>query len=129
MSVGIVVVTHGGTAESLIAEAGFILGQDLSDVLSVHFNEFSDLAGGLAEIRAALDRADRSDGVIVLSDLIGASPSNGVTELLDEYQAVMVTGVNLAMLLSVWNYRDKALVLVARKAVEGGRRGVKIFQK
>ena len=40
----------------------------------------------------------------------------------------MVTGLSLPMLLSVWNYRNKPLGMVARKAVESGRRGIKIFQ-
>lgn len=125
MSVGIVVVTHGSTAESLIAEAAFILGEDLRNVLPVRFN----LPEGLAEIRQAIESAEQGDGVIVLTDLIGASPSNSVGKLLDEFNAVMVTGVNLAMLLSVWNYRERPLGLVTRKAVESGRRAVKIFQK
>ena len=41
----------------------------------------------------------------------------------------MVTGLNLAMLICVWNYRDQPLGLMARKAVDGGRKGIKIFQE
>ena len=129
MSVGIVVVTHGSTAVSLVSEAAFVLGLDLGGVLPVQFNQADDIEGGMDEIRLAIEQVDRGDGVIVLTDLIGASPYNRVEELLEEYDAVMVTGANLAMLLSVWNYRDRALGHVARKAVESGRRGVKIIQK
>jgi PTS system ascorbate-specific IIA component len=129
MSVGIVVVSHGSTSKSLIAEAAFVLGHELGGVLSVQFNGTGDTAHGLAETRRAIEQADQGDGVVVLTDLIGASPSNRVGELLEEFDAVMVTGANLAMLLSVWNYRERALGHVARKAVESGRRSVKIFQK
>ena len=52
-----------------------------------------------------------------------------VAEVLQEYHSVMVTGINLGMLIRVYNYRNETLELVARKAVEGGRRSVKIFQK
>ena len=45
------------------------------------------------------------------------------------YDAVMVTGLNLPMLMSVWNYRGQPLGSLARKAVDSGRRGVKIFQQ
>jgi PTS system mannose-specific IIA component len=129
MSVGIVIVTHGKTGESLIEEAGFVLGQVLDDILFVAFNQSEDLPGAVSEVRSSIERADTGDGVVVLTDLMGASPSNGVADVLQEYHSVMVTGINLGMLIRVYNYRNKTLELVVRKAVEGGRRSVKIFQK
>jgi mannose/fructose-specific phosphotransferase system component IIA len=52
-----------------------------------------------------------------------------VSEALEERHAVMVTGVNLAMLIRACNYRDQSLEHVVQKAVEGGKRAVRIFQK
>ena len=129
MSVGIVIVTHGKTGESLIQEAGFVLGKALDEIFFVEFNRSEDLIDNISEIRSSIARADSGNGVIVLTDLMGSSPSNLVANVLEEYQAVMVTGVNLGMLIRVCNYRDKTLELVVRMAVEGGRRAVKIFQK
>ena len=129
MSVGIVIVTHGKTGESLIQEAGFVLGKAMDDILFLEFNHSEDLSGNISEIRTSIATADSGDGVIVLSDLMGASPSNLIADVLEEYHAVLVTGINLGMLIRVCNYRDKTLELVARMAVEGGRRAVKIFQK
>ena len=129
MSVGIVIVTHGKTGESLIQEAGFVLGKAMDDILFVEFNRSEDLSDSISEIRTSIAKADSGNGVVVLTDLMGASPSNLVADVLEEYRAVMVTGVNLGMLIRVCNYREKSLELVARMAVEGGRRAVKIFQK
>ena len=129
MSVGIVIVTHGKTGESLIEEAGFVLGKTMDDIIFVEFNRSEYSSGAVSEIRSSIVKADSGDGVLVLSDLMGASPSNLVAEVLEEYHAVMVTGINLSMLISVCNYRDHTLERVVRKAVEGGRRAVKIFQK
>ena len=129
MSVGIVIVTHGKTGESLIQEAGFVLGKAMDDILFLEFNHSEDLSGNISEIRTSIATADSGHGVIVLSDLMGASPSNLIADVLEEYHAVLVTGINLGMLIRVCNYRDKTLELVARMAVEGGRRAVKIFQK
>lgn len=130
MSVGIVVVTHGGTGSAMLDEAEFILGQDMSAIESVAYNQNPDHTAGIVAIHEAIAKVDSGDGVLVLSDLIGASPSNRVSLLLEHYDdAVMVTGVNLAMLVSVWNYRDRALGMLARKAVEAGRRSIKIVQK
>jgi PTS system mannose-specific IIA component len=129
MSVGIVIVTHGKTGESLIQEAGFVLGKAMDDILFVEFNRPEDLSSGVSEIRSSIAKADSGDGVLVLTDLMGASPSNLVADMLEEYHALMVSGINLGMLISVCNYRDRTLELVALKAVESGRRAVKIFQK
>jgi PTS system ascorbate-specific IIA component len=129
MSVGIVVVTHGRTGSAMLAEAEFILGQDLKAVERVAFDHSEDHTAGIVAIHEAIEKVDGGNGVLVLTDLIGASPSNRVSVLLEHYDAVMVTGVNLAMLISVWNYRERALGMLARKAVEAGRKGIKIFQK
>lgn len=128
MSTGIIIVTHGDTGARLIEVAEFILGESMARIAFVPFRQSGDEVTTEAEVRAALKNADSGDGVLVLTDLIGASPSNIVGELLEPHGGVMVTGVNLAMLMSVWNYRDQPLGALARKAVDGGRRGVKVFQ-
>jgi PTS system ascorbate-specific IIA component len=127
--VGIVIVTHGETGSSLIEEAEFILGQSLDRIEFVPFNHSGDHTVAIVNIHAAIEQAECGDGVLILTDLIGSSPSNRVSVLLEHFEAVMVTGVNLPMLVSVWNYRNKPLGLLTRKAVDAGRRGVKIFQK
>jgi PTS system ascorbate-specific IIA component len=129
MSVGIVIVTHGETGAALLEVAEFILGEPMAEIGFVPFRQSGDQSTTMAEVHAALARADSGDGVLVLTDLIGASPSNRVADLLAGRSGVMVTGLNLAMLMSVWNYRREPLGLLARKAVESGRRGVKIFQE
>ena len=60
---------------------------------------------------------------LVLTDLVGASPANLASELLPEIRGKVVTGINLAMLLRVWNYREMPLNTLASKAVAGGKRG------
>lgn len=129
MSVGLVIVTHGDTGAHLVKEAEFILGCSLQDINVVPFRHSKDQKDELVHIHAAIDKADDGAGVLVLTDLIGASPSNRVSALLEHFDAVMVTGINLAMLVCVWSNRNKPLGALARKAVECGRRGVKIFQK
>jgi PTS system ascorbate-specific IIA component len=128
VSVGIVIITHGETARSLVAEAGFVLGEELTGVYSMAFDH-SKSPTGAAHIQSCVDQADSGDGVLVLTDLMGASPANMVSEALEECHAVMVTGVNLAMLIRACNYRDQSLEHVVQKAVEGGKRAVRIFQK
>jgi len=129
MSVGIVIVTHGKTGQSLLEEAGFVLGEALDDILVVAFNQSKDVHGGIEEIRSSISRVDTGKGILVLTDLMGSSPSNLVNEVLEDVHAVMVTGINLGMLIRVCNYREMNLEMLAQKAVEGGKKAVKIFQK
>lgn len=129
MSVGLVIVSHGSTADSLVAEAEFVVGHELDRVWPIAFNHSEGHREELVRIHQAIENADSGDGVLVLTDLIGASPSNRVSVLLEHFDAVMVTGVNLAMLLCVWANRDMPLGKLTRKAVECGRRSVTIFQK
>jgi mannose/fructose-specific phosphotransferase system component IIA len=128
VSVGLVIVTHGDTGGTLIAEAEFILGEPLQVVHFVPFNHSVGHHEELYRIHQAIADADTGDGVLVLTDLMGASPSNRVSVLLEHFDAVMVTGVNLAMLLCVWANREMPLGQLTRKAVECGKRSVKIFQ-
>lgn len=129
MSVGIVIVTHGNAGADLLEVAEFILNESLAEIGFVPFRQSGDRLTTIAEVQAAMARADRGDGVLVLTDLLGASPANNVANLLEAHAGAMVTGLNLAMLMSVWNYRNDPLALLARKAVESGRRGIKVFQE
>jgi mannose/fructose-specific phosphotransferase system component IIA len=129
LSVGLVIVTHGESGADLIAEAEFILGESLDAVRAVPFNHSEGHREEIYQIHAAISSADAGDGVLVLTDLMGASPSNRVATLLEHHDGVMVTGVNLAMLLCVWANRNMPLGQLTRKAVDCGKRSVKIFQQ
>lgn len=129
MSVGIVIVTHGNAGADLLEVAEFILNEPLAEIGFVPFRQSGDRLTTIAEVQAAMARADSGDGVLVLTDLPGASPANNAANLLEAHAGVMVTGLNLAMLMSVWNYRKEPLGRLVRKAVDSGRRSVKVFQE
>jgi len=127
LSVGIVIVTHGQTGQSLVNDAEFILGQSLRSIRCIAFNQPRGQSIGDDELKQFITKSDHGEGVLVLTDLVGASPANLVTGLLGEFQAAMVTGINLAMLIRVWNYRDTPLESLTHKAMQGGKRGVEAF--
>ena len=128
MSVGIVIVTHGQTGRSLVNDAEFILGHSLGRIRCIAFNQSGDQPTGDDELKQAITERDHGEGVLVLTDLVGASPANQVTGLIGELHAAMVTGINLSMLIRVWNYRETPLESLTHIAVEGGKRGVEAFQ-
>jgi len=127
LSVGIVIVTHGQTGQSLVNNAEFILGQSLGRVRCIAFIQSGEQPTGDDELKQVIMESDHGEGVLVLTDLVGSSPANRVAALLEGYHAAMVTGINLAMLIRVWNYRDTPLESLIHKAVQGGKRGVEAF--
>jgi PTS system ascorbate-specific IIA component len=126
LSAGIVIVTHGQAGQSLIEAAEFILDSPLTRIRFVPISQSGIHMTGNGDLRAVISACDDGDGVLVLTDLAGASPANLVASLLQEFNAIMVTGINLAMLLRVWNYRDQSLENLAHTAVEGGKRSIKV---
>ena len=120
-------MTHGHSGQSLLDDAEFILGQSLADIRFIPFRQSRVHTTGNLEVRQAIKKNDSGQGVLVLTDLVGASPSNLVKGLLKDNHAKMVTGVNLAMLIRVCNYRDVSLESLAEKAVKGGQRGIETF--
>jgi len=127
MSVGIVVITHGKVGEAIVQAAEFILGRSLDDIHLVPFIQSGARPTGHKELKAAIDESDQGDGILVLTDLVGASPANLVIGLLPGIKGRVVTGINLSMLLRVCNYRDMPLNTLASKAVTGGKRGIMVM--
>ena len=127
MSVGILLVTHGQVGEAMIGVAEFILERPLTGVRYIRFDQSETHATGHDELRVAIRDSDEGHGVLILTDLMGASPANMVSELLPEFQAAMATGLNLAMLLRAWNYRKQSLESLTGKAVRGAKRDIEAF--
>jgi PTS system ascorbate-specific IIA component len=125
LSAGIVIVTHGQIGRSLLEVAQFILACDLDEIHFLSFNQSDINKTAPDNVRNVIASADQGDGVLVLTDLPGASPCNLVEDLLKETGATMVSGLNLAMLIRVWNYRDRPARELATLAAEGGRRAIR----
>ena len=71
-----------------------------------------------------LKQLDRGDGVLILSDICGATPCNIATELVNPGRVECLSGVNLSMLIRALTYRDKSLESLVEKALSGGKEGV-----
>jgi PTS system mannose-specific IIA component len=81
----------------------------------------------LAAARIALDQLTRTPqvkGVLVLTDIFGATPSNVAQKLVDGVSSRLITGVNLPMLLRAVTYRHESLDTLVSRAVIGGTQGV-----
>ena len=126
MAVGVLLLTHEGIGTSLLRVARRLLGAPPALALDAFE---ADWYGGvdeqLAGASAAMRRVDGGDGVLLLVDVYGATPSRIAARLAQlGTPARRVTGVGLPMLLRVLNYPEQTLDELARTAAAGGRNGV-----
>jgi PTS system mannose-specific IIA component len=127
MSVGILLLTHETMGASLIATARHILGRISLPLDTLAVPPGSEIDTALSDTAACVRALDRGDGVLVLTDVYGATPSN-VAEKLNSLglEVRRVSGLNLPMLLRVLNYPEQSLSELAQTAASGGRTGIHI---
>lgn len=122
--IGILIVSHGAFGESLIHSASHVLGKRplyLRQLgVTVHDDPDAILPVGVDLIRFL----DRGDGVLVMTDIYGATPSNIAMRLLRPGRVEGLAGVNLPMLIRALSYRDEPLPSVLDKALSGAAEGV-----
>ncbi|MBS0577568.1 MAG: PTS fructose IIA subunit family protein [Proteobacteria bacterium] len=125
MAVGVLLVTHAGIGHAHRAVAERLLGK-LPLIVGVYELDFdAALEVALAQAGAILRKVDSADGVLLLTDLYGASPSRVGKELsLRGSRVRRVAGLSLPMLLRVLNHAEYDLDELARIAASGGRNGV-----
>jgi PTS system ascorbate-specific IIA component len=122
--VGLLIIAHGSLAESLVACASHVLGKRLLPVRHIGVTIFDDPDALLPRAREAVASVDEGGGVLVLTDMLGATPANIATRLLVAGQVAGIAGVNLPMLVRVLTYAHLPLENVVAKALSGGRDGV-----
>ena len=124
MTCGILLVTHPGVGSSLLEVATRLLRQLPLDVEAFEVPFDADLDAQLPLASAAMRRVEGEDGVLVLTDLYGASPSNLAARLARLGTPVRrVSALSLPMLLRVMNYPEQGLDQLPATAAAGARNG------
>jgi len=111
----------------MLEVAEFILEQSLASVRVISFQQSAMKETADDEIQAAIDQANLGSGVLVMTDVGGASPCNYATRLRSSADVAVVSGLNLAMLIRVWNYRHKPVRQLVNLAIEGAVRDIREF--
>ena len=125
--IGILIIAHGKLGDSLIDCASHVLGKKPPMLSHLVVDKQDDPAILIAKARQMIAELNDGDGVLVLSDMYGATPCNVVTKLIKPNVVEGVAGVNLPMLVRTLTYRDVALKSLVEKALSGGREGVVHF--
>ena len=119
--IGILLITHNGLGDSLVDCVRHVLGSVPSNLKTLSVLADDDPKSKENEARALIAQLDTGSGVLLLSDLFGATPSNIARRLYQPGQVEGVSGVNLPMLLRASCYSGRPLAEVVKKAIESGR--------
>ncbi|GAA5165934.1 PTS sugar transporter subunit IIA [Viridibacterium curvum] len=123
--IGILLLTHGTLGESLIQCCCHVLNRRPLQIAQLGVSAQDDPLDLLPTARQLCSSVDSGEGVVVLTDIYGATPSNIAMKLALPGEVEIVAGLNLPMLLRILTYRDKNVIeTVIQKAVAGGCDGV-----
>ena len=124
--IGLVLVTHGRLAAEFIVAMEHVVGpQDA--VAAICIGPEDDMEARRADIAAAVAAVDRGDGVILLTDLFGGTPSNLAISLMEPGRVEVIAGINLPMLIRLEGARKMMKVQAAVAAArEAGRKYISV---
>ena len=124
--IGLVVVTHGRLAEEFIAAAEHVVGR-LDAARAIAIGPDDDMDMRRKEIIAAAKACDQGDGVVILTDMFGGTPSNLAISVMGGAKIEVIAGVNLPMLIKLAEVRGKLpLAEAALAAQEAGRKYISV---
>jgi PTS system mannose-specific IIA component len=122
--VGILIVAHGTFGEALIHCASHVLGMRPPQILQLGVGMHDDPEALVPLAQNLVQQLDQGKGVLVFSDMLGATPCNIASRLLIPGKVEGISGINLPMLIRALSYRDEPLATVVAKAIDGGLAGV-----
>ncbi len=126
--IGVLIVTHGEIGTSMLESASQILGQRPNQVCTLSVWRQDDPDDLVLRAREMMGQIDAGDGVLILTDIFGATPGNVVSKLLQDGKVEGVSGVSLPMLLRVLTGRDGgapvSVPVLVQRAMSGGAEGL-----
>ena len=126
MSVGVVIVTHYRLGQEFLQALRLIV-PEAPEFHSVSIEPAQSVDEMRSGISAALKAADEGQGVLVLTDMFGGTPSNISLSFLDEHQVEVVTGFNLPMLIKLSDMREgHSMAEAVDQAQESGRKYINV---
>jgi PTS system mannose-specific IIA component len=126
MSIGVVIVTHYRLGEEFLQALRLIV-PEAPEFFAVSIEPSQSVEEMRGSISSALDSADRGEGVLVLTDMFGGTPSNISLSFLDEHHVEVVTGFNLPMLIKLATLaEEKSLEELAAFIKQYGQRNISV---
>ena len=122
--IGVLLITHGTLGEALVQCVSHVMNRRPAQLMQLGISGQDDPLDALPLARRLIELVDSGSGVLILTDILGATPANTAAKLLEPGRIEGVTGVNVPMLLRVITYRERAMEVLVKKAVAGACEGV-----
>ncbi len=119
--IGIVIVAHGGLAREYLAAVEHVVGKQ-AGIVAIPIAADCDRAAKREEIMLAANDVDQGDGVVVVTDMFGGSPSNLSLPACCKRNRKILYGANLPMLVKLAKSRHKNVDVAASAALNAGRK-------
>ncbi|MBG51198.1 MAG: PTS sugar transporter subunit IIA [Alphaproteobacteria bacterium] len=127
--IGLVLVTHGQLANQFVAAMEHVVGPQ-AQVISICIGPDDDMEQRRKDILDAVDAVEEGDGVILLTDMFGGTPSNLAISIMDKAKVEVIAGINLPMLIKLASVRDTMkLADAVEQAQESGRKYISVASK
>ncbi len=127
--IGILIVSHGRLADALISSVQSLVGH-LPKVRGVSIWPKDREKEIKSKIQYKMAEVDDGDGVVILTDILGGTPTNASLSLSRNKKVEVVTGVNIPILLTLSSYRQgKSLIEIAKLVKKSGRRSITLAKK
>ncbi len=124
MSVGVLIISHDGIGPALLGTATLMLNDCPLQTKLLTVSRDCDPDQLTEDAIEQLDALDSGDGVLVLTDLYGSTPCNIAQRLAPQNHIQVVAGLNLSMLIRVFNYPQLTLEELSENAISGGKDGI-----
>ncbi|MEL6422711.1 MAG: PTS sugar transporter subunit IIA [Pseudomonadota bacterium] len=119
--IGLVIVTHGALADEFRAAVEHIVGPQ-KQLATVGIGPSDDMEGRRSDIVGAVTDVDSGEGVVILTDMFGGTPSNLAISLMGERNVEVIAGVNLPMLIKLAKSRQLDVSAAVRAALDAGKK-------
>ena len=124
--IGLVLVTHGRLAEEFVAALEHVVGKQ-SNVAAISIGPEDDMERRRADILSSVGQVDDGEGVILMTDMFGGTPSNLAISVMSEARVDVIAGVNLPMLIKFASIRETEPLAAAVASVqEAGRKYINV---
>jgi mannose PTS system EIIA component len=124
--IGGIIVTHGRLAIELVTAAEMIVGE-IKHIIAVSIGWNDELEQGLKEIEQAIKKVNQGNGVLILTDMFGGTPTNVAMTFSQPGKIEIITGVNLPMIIKLASQqKDESLNILAGKVREQGQKNIYI---
>ncbi|MEY4920996.1 MAG: hypothetical protein RLZZ564_524 [Pseudomonadota bacterium] len=122
--IGILLITHGELGKSLIKCATYVLGDQPVFLESLSIENDCEHENMFKQISERIKLLDQGDGVLILTDIFGATPCNIITKIIKPGKVSAIAGVNLSMLIRSISYRHESFDVLIAKAIQGAQDGI-----